>query len=127
MPSYKLTYFNARGVAEPSRIILAYNGVEFEDVRVEREQWPAMKDSEYTASRAFVIAMRPVELRACTVAISFESVMFEGLAHLALTFYYKGLNDWRIIDYTNISINWYRNVKEYLVIDLYIKSFEKGL
>ena len=51
MPSYKLTYFNARGVAEPSRIILAYNGVEFEDVRVEREQWPAMKDSEYTASR----------------------------------------------------------------------------
>ena len=46
MPSYKLTYFNARGVAEPSRMLLVHCGVEFEDIRVEREQWADMKGSK---------------------------------------------------------------------------------
>ena len=47
MPSYELTYFNARGVAEPSRMLLVHCEVEFEDLRVEMEQWPAMKGSRY--------------------------------------------------------------------------------
>jgi len=43
MAEYKLTYFNARGVAEPIRWILAYSGQNYEDIRIEREQWPELK------------------------------------------------------------------------------------
>jgi len=40
---YKLLYFNGRWVAEPSRIILSYAGVTFEDVRIQQEDWPPIK------------------------------------------------------------------------------------
>ncbi|XP_033644356.1 uncharacterized protein LOC117303993 [Asterias rubens] len=43
MPTYKLTYFNARGLAELARLMFAEKGVEYEDVRIERDQWPDMK------------------------------------------------------------------------------------
>ncbi|XP_064627805.1 uncharacterized protein LOC135487693 [Lineus longissimus] len=44
MPSYKLHYFNARGFAEISRLIFAAAGVEYEDIRYDRETtWPAAK------------------------------------------------------------------------------------
>ncbi|XP_038062077.1 hematopoietic prostaglandin D synthase-like [Patiria miniata] len=43
MPTYKLTYFNARGLAELARLMFAEKGVEYEDVRIEREQWPDVK------------------------------------------------------------------------------------
>jgi len=43
MAEYKLTYFNSRGLAEPIRWIFAVAGVQYEDVRVEKEQWPELK------------------------------------------------------------------------------------
>jgi len=45
MPSYKLTYFNAKGSAEVIRFIFAQGGVKYEDVRVKvrGEQWKEMK------------------------------------------------------------------------------------
>ncbi|CAF1149721.1 unnamed protein product [Adineta steineri] len=43
MPSYKLTYFNGRGLAEVSRLIFVVAGEKFEDVRYEHDQWPAHK------------------------------------------------------------------------------------
>ena len=43
MSSYKLSYFNGRGLAEVSRLILVAAGQKFEDVRFEREQWPNYK------------------------------------------------------------------------------------
>jgi glutathione S-transferase len=45
MASYKLTYFNSRGRAETIRYILAAAEVEYEDFRIEKDQWPAMKAS----------------------------------------------------------------------------------
>ena len=39
----KLTYFNLRGRAEASRLMLAYKGVEYEDCRITNEQWAALK------------------------------------------------------------------------------------
>eukprot|EP00058_Branchiostoma_floridae_P019861 XP_002605351.1 hypothetical protein BRAFLDRAFT_212635 [Branchiostoma floridae] len=43
MPTYKLTYFKARGVAEFARLLFAAGGLEYEDVRVEGEQWQQLK------------------------------------------------------------------------------------
>lgn len=42
-PQYRLLYFNARGRAEHIRFIFAHAGIEYEDVRVTREQWVELK------------------------------------------------------------------------------------
>jgi hypothetical protein len=41
--AYKLTYFNVKATGEPIRFLLSYGGIEFEDYRIEREQWPQIK------------------------------------------------------------------------------------
>ena len=38
-PKIKLVYFNTRGRAESIRYLLAYAGVDYEDVRLSREEW----------------------------------------------------------------------------------------
>ena len=43
MTKIRLVYFNARGRAELSRLILAQAGQEYEDVRISKDEWPAMK------------------------------------------------------------------------------------
>ncbi|CAG7827881.1 unnamed protein product [Allacma fusca] len=42
-PQYKLTYFNARAVAEPIRLLLAHANVEYEDKRIEGTEWAELK------------------------------------------------------------------------------------
>ncbi|XP_071801495.1 S-crystallin 4-like [Asterias amurensis] len=39
MPAFKVIYFDARGRAEPTRMMLAHAGQEFEDVRYTSEEW----------------------------------------------------------------------------------------
>ncbi|XP_043273317.1 uncharacterized protein [Venturia canescens] len=43
MPSYKLTYFPVKALAEPIRFIFAHAGVEYEDDRFDRNDWPKLK------------------------------------------------------------------------------------
>ena len=43
MPTYKLYYFNLKARAELTRWIFAQAGVEYEDIRVTKEQWAEMK------------------------------------------------------------------------------------
>ncbi|XP_069101468.1 glutathione S-transferase 1-like [Argopecten irradians] len=45
---WKITYFNGRGRAESSRIILTEAGVPFEDIRINSEEWGALKESTPT-------------------------------------------------------------------------------
>lgn len=47
-PSYKVTYFNITALGEPIRFLLSYGGIEFEDCRVEMEQWPQIKPSKFS-------------------------------------------------------------------------------
>ncbi|XP_054773128.2 probable glutathione S-transferase 7 [Lytechinus pictus] len=43
MPSYKISYFNIRGLAEPARMMLALRGCEYVDERFSHEEWPQRK------------------------------------------------------------------------------------
>ncbi|KAK2716000.1 glutathione S-transferase 1-like [Artemia franciscana] len=43
MTHYKLIYFNAKGRAELIRLIFAYADVNYDDVRIPRDQWTDMK------------------------------------------------------------------------------------
>ncbi|XP_066289584.1 glutathione S-transferase 1-like isoform X2 [Branchiostoma lanceolatum] len=43
MPNYKLIYFEARGRAEPARLLFAAGGLQYDDVRLTREQWKELK------------------------------------------------------------------------------------
>ncbi|KAJ8675480.1 hypothetical protein QAD02_011266 [Eretmocerus hayati] len=43
MPAYKLTYFNITGLGEPIRFLLSYGGADYEDKRIEFEEWPQYK------------------------------------------------------------------------------------
>jgi len=45
MSGIKLIYFNLMGRAETARLILAQAGVTYEDKRIEKEEWPALKAS----------------------------------------------------------------------------------
>lgn len=43
MVHYKLIYFNLRGRGELARLVLHQAGVQFEDYRVDRADWPQLK------------------------------------------------------------------------------------
>jgi len=43
MPAYKLTYFNIRGKGEIIRLLFAVAGVDYEDERIDRDDWANQK------------------------------------------------------------------------------------
>lgn len=45
-PKCRLVYFNSRGLAELIRLVLAQAGVEYEDVRLDKEKFQEIKPSE---------------------------------------------------------------------------------
>ncbi|XP_011165650.1 glutathione S-transferase [Solenopsis invicta] len=45
MPSYKLTYFHLTALAEPIRLLFAYADIEFVDERIDRNDWPKLKQT----------------------------------------------------------------------------------
>ncbi|PIK41815.1 sigma class glutathione-s-transferase 2 [Apostichopus japonicus] len=45
MPTYKLTYFNVKGRAEPTRYMFALAGVDYEDERIGGDKWKALKST----------------------------------------------------------------------------------
>lgn len=45
MPTYKVTYFNIKGLAESIRWLFAYADVDFDDKRVTADEWKTLKPS----------------------------------------------------------------------------------
>ena len=64
MGKMKLYYFNSRGRAELSRLILAQGGADYEDKRIEREDWPKLKPSKIIVLNPYKI-IRSVIIYGC--------------------------------------------------------------
>lgn len=49
--TYKLTYFDLKARAEPTRLVFAYAGVDYEDIRIsyenQAEEWTPVKNSKW--------------------------------------------------------------------------------
>ena len=46
MPTYKLHYFDIRGLAEKVRMLFSYGGIDFEDIRYTKDTWKENKPSK---------------------------------------------------------------------------------
>jgi len=55
--SYKLTYFNFAGRAEPIRWILAAAGVRYVDDRIQASSWSSLKQGKFVIQIYFIIIM----------------------------------------------------------------------
>ncbi|KAJ3663471.1 hypothetical protein Zmor_007730 [Zophobas morio] len=44
-PAYKFTYFDTRGVAEAARFLFKYGNIDFEEIRIKKEDWPPIKNN----------------------------------------------------------------------------------
>lgn len=81
--TFKLRYFNIKGLAEPIRFVLAYAGQDYEDIRVSQEDWPAIKP---TTPFGHMPILEVDGLVACqSIAI---------LRYLGKRFGLTGSNDW---------------------------------
>ncbi|XP_068085034.1 glutathione S-transferase-like [Anabrus simplex] len=82
----KLTYFDIKGVAEPIRYLLAYGGVDFEDNRIKREDWPKLKPNTPYGKMPVLEVDGKVAHQSLAIA-----------RHLARQFKLLGSNDWEAL------------------------------
>lgn len=61
-PTFTLFYFNVKALAEPIRFLFAYGAQEYEDVRVTRDEWPALKPSLYMQMNQLIFFFWPLLL-----------------------------------------------------------------
>ncbi|XP_076294013.1 glutathione S-transferase-like [Lasioglossum baleicum] len=87
MPTYKLTYFPITALAEPIRFLLSYGGAEFEDHRLDADEWPKLK-SEMPFGQVPVLEIDGKKVNQST-AIS---------RYLAKQFGLAGKNDWEALE-----------------------------
>jgi glutathione S-transferase len=95
-PTYKLTYFNVQALAEPIRMLLSYGNIQFEDVRIEKDAWPALKPKT-PMGQLPVLEIDGIQVYQ-SVAMARYVAKLVGLA---------GKNDWEnlLIDITVDNIN----------------------
>ena len=46
MSTYKLTYFDMRGCAEPARLLFALKGHDYKNKIVQKGEWPKLKPGD---------------------------------------------------------------------------------
>ena len=61
MPQYRVSYFNGRGRAEVMRQILSFAGQEFEDRRLEGEEWQKLKPGSFKINLTLPIYIEKVK------------------------------------------------------------------
>uniref|UniRef100_A0AC34G8M4 Glutathione S-transferase n=1 Tax=Panagrolaimus sp. ES5 TaxID=591445 RepID=A0AC34G8M4_9BILA len=107
-------YFDARGLAEPSRLILHYANIEFEDVKVDNVEWPTLKSKTKTGKIPYLefdgylivesYAMHRFLARKYGLAgkDEFEEALVDGIADVAKDFY-KSVAPWMyaLLGYVN--------------------------
>ncbi|XP_064627120.1 glutathione S-transferase-like [Lineus longissimus] len=114
--TYKLHYFNVKGFAEISRLIFAAAGVEYEDIRYERETtWPeAKKNMPYGTVPVLEIddglSERPVMLTESFTIAKYLAVIFNLNGKTAL----EGARIDEIVEFTRD-----------LIKDLLVMHYEK--
>lgn len=59
-PKFKLSYFNVKALAEPIRLLFAYGGVDYEDIRVSQEEWAELKPSKLNLLFTFFLFTKNV-------------------------------------------------------------------
>lgn len=104
-PTYKLHYFNVKALAEPLRILFAYAKVDYEDIRVPKEEWPALKPT-MPMGQMPVLEIDGIRLHQSIAIGRYLSKKF-GLA---------GANDWEnlLIDIAIDTVNDFRQSEFYL-------------
>lgn len=100
MPTYKLTYFNITGLGEVIRYLFAYGKIDYEDKRINDEDWPVVKPTIYwgqlptleidgkTYHQSLAIARHLAKI----VGIAGKTDMEEFLINIAL----ETIHDYRI-------------------------------
>jgi len=66
-PTYKLTYFNVAALGEPIRFLLSYGGVEFEDHRIDSEEWAQLKPCKSSHSLVCTLTLSMDVVGGCAV------------------------------------------------------------
>lgn len=49
MSDVKVTYFNGRGLGEVIRYLLKYGNIGFEDIRIDQDDWPTLKECKFNS------------------------------------------------------------------------------
>ncbi|KAI6171069.1 Glutathione S-transferase protein [Aphelenchoides bicaudatus] len=113
--NYKIYYFPLRNTAEASRMILAYAGVPFEDIRITANEWPKWK-SKMPQQALPVLVVDGKRLSQSTAIASFLGHRF-GLA---------GRSDWeqaRVDEAVQTYRDFYEAIHDYLLI---LGGFKQG-
>ncbi|CAH1972458.1 unnamed protein product [Acanthoscelides obtectus] len=86
-PAYKVSYFNITALGQPITFLFSYGGIEFEDIRIEKEQWPQHK------SKMFIKF-----LQSCDSQIFFSTEMPFGQMPVAKQVKLLGKDDWEDLE-----------------------------
>lgn len=108
-PAYKLTYFDVKALAEVTRLLFSYGGIEFEDNRFQKENWPELKPS---------MPFGQVPVLEHNGKVAHQSLAIAR--YVAKQVKLVGNNDWEDLEIDSIvdTINDFRSSKNFILMDI---------
>nr|CAD7430497.1 unnamed protein product [Timema monikensis] len=104
-PTYKLTYFNVKGLGEAIRILLSYGQQEFEDNRIEFDEWQKIKPSKLFQNISLYLVSNEVRMATpfgkCPILEINGKPLHQSAAicrYLAKQFGLAGKDDWENLE-----------------------------